>query len=253
MDAKNWQRYEREAIVLQANLYQIPLGTREIKLLDWETEKELTIVLDPRLPPHEQVKPLVRKSKKGKAGIAPLEKQIQELEQCLEEIQNGIIQAQEAENEAQLTLLEKEMGLEKQEKPQVSAPVKKLPYREYTTQSGAKIWVGKGAKDNDQLTFTHANGSDWWLHVNEYSGSHVVVKAKDGQKLDDLTLSDAMQLAIGQSKAPKRGKVEVCLTQVKNVKKFKGAKPGAVHISSHKKLLGEFDKERYDFILRLLP
>jgi predicted ribosome quality control (RQC) complex YloA/Tae2 family protein len=252
--AKNWRLFEREALIIQANLYQIPAGQSQVQLLDWETGNELTIALDPLLPAAEQIKSRIKKSKKAKAGIPHLEQQIVQLQTWAASLSFAIKQVESATNAEEIKSIEEEFALSRAvKKAEAAIPVKKLPYKEYHSTSGRKIWVGKGAKDNDQLTFTHANGSDWWLHVNEYSGSHVVIKSKDGQEPDAQTIFEASQLAIGQSKAPKRGKVEICITQVKHVKKFKGAKPGSVHLSKHKKILGEFDKAKYDSILRLLP
>ena len=42
-----------------------------------------------------------------------------------------------------------------------------------------EILVGKGAADNDRLTFDVADRSDLWLHVAAWSGSHVVIRVPD--------------------------------------------------------------------------
>lgn len=252
-EAEEWHALEREGLVLQANIYQIPKDAVSVKLLDWESEQEISISLEPRLSLSDQVKKKVRRSKKLRAAVPYLEKQLLQAESFVEKLDAALAQVEGAESVELIAFIEKEFELvPPTPKSRETKPEVKLPYKEYHSK-GTKIWVGKGAKENDQLTFTHANGSDWWLHVNEYSGSHVVIRTHQGKEPDSVTLSDAIQLAIGQSKAPKIGKVEICLTQVKFVKKFKGGKPGTVHLSKHKKLVDEFDKERYDSILRLLP
>lgn len=252
-EAANWHLLEREGLVLQANIYQISKDAERVSLLDWESEKELSILLDPRLSLSDQVKKKIKRSKKLHAAIPYLEKQLIQAESWIQKLDKAMEDVEKADEEQTISLIENEFELTPPLKSPEVKPAVKLPYKEYYSSTGMKIWVGKGAKENDQLTFTHANGSDWWLHVNEYSGSHVVIKTVQGKEPDSATLHDAIQLAIGQSKAAKIGKVEVCFTQVKYVKKFKGAKPGSVHLSKHKKLIDEFDKERYDAILRLLP
>src|SRR5262249_42508537 len=75
---------------------------------------------------------------------------------------------------------------------------------------GREVLIGKGARENDELTFNIAAPEDFWLHVAEYSGSHVVVRnpAKDKQ-LEDSILVKAAQLAAYFSQARNSSKVEV--------------------------------------------
>lgn len=251
--AEKWKTIEREGLVLQANLYQIKPGAKQARFVDWESEQELVINLDPLIPAADQIKKRIRQSKKFKAGIPHLEKQLVQAQNWVKNLDDALLQVEGFETLEEIKAIEEKFDLSPSPKTVEQLPLKKLPYKEYHSSNGVAIWVGKGAKDNDQLTFTYANGSDWWLHVNEFAGSHVIIRAPQHVEPDNSTLQEAIQLAIGQSKAPKRGKVEVCVTQVKHVKKFKGAKSGAVHISKHKKILGEFDKALYDAILRLLP
>jgi predicted ribosome quality control (RQC) complex YloA/Tae2 family protein len=95
---------------------------------------------------------------------------------------------------------------------------------------GFEILVGKGSADNDRLTFGVAEPRDLWLHVAGPAGSHVVVRNPDG--LDEIprpVLDKAAQLAAWHSKARgSRGKVEVHVCRVADVKKPRGFAPGKV-------------------------
>jgi predicted ribosome quality control (RQC) complex YloA/Tae2 family protein len=90
--------------------------------------------------------------------------------------------------------------------------------------------VGKGDQDNDRLTFGVAELRDFWLHVAGPAGSHVVVRNPFG--LDELprTVAErAAELAAWHSKARgARGKVEVHLCRVADVRKPRGFAPGEV-------------------------
>lgn len=251
--AHKWHHLEREGLVLQANLYRLKQGMEHALLQDWENGKEMTLHLDKRIPLHDQVRARVRKSKKLHAAIPHLEKQLQRTQEHLSALGALLEQVEASSSSEELALLIAPYQTTPKRSLKSQVEKKRLPYKEYLSTKGMAIWVGQGAKDNDALTFKHANGSDWWLHVNEYPGSHVVIKVGKNQEPDPMTLEEAMQLAIGNSKAPKRGKVEVCVTQVKFLKKHKGSPPGMVHLSKHKNLLASFDKSRYDAILRLLP
>src|SRR5262249_53957401 len=41
---------------------------------------------------------------------------------------------------------------------------------------GKEVLIGKGARENDALTFEVAAPEDFWFHVADYSGSHVLVR-----------------------------------------------------------------------------
>jgi len=102
---------------------------------------------------------------------------------------------------------------------------------------GREILVGKGARENDELTFDVAAPEDFWLHVADYSGSHVVVRnpAKD-KNLDDSVLVKAAQLAAYFSQARNASKVEVHYTKRKHVTKPRRAKPGLVRLLEFKSI-----------------
>ena len=95
---------------------------------------------------------------------------------------------------------------------------------------GFEVLVGKGDADNDRLTFGVATPRDLWLHVAGPAGSHVVVRNPD--ELDEIpraVVEKAAQLAAWHSKARgSRGKVEVHVCRVGDVRKPRGFAPGQV-------------------------
>lgn len=95
---------------------------------------------------------------------------------------------------------------------------------------GFEILVGKGDVANDTLTFSIADPQDFWLHVVNFAGSHVVARNPD--QLADLppgVLDYAAQLAVWYSKARgSRGKVEVHICRVSDVTKPRSFPPGKV-------------------------
>lgn len=97
---------------------------------------------------------------------------------------------------------------------------------------GFEILVGKGAADNDALTFRVAEARDLWLHVAGYSGSHVVVKNPQGlDSLPNEVLEKAATLAAWHSKARNaKGKVEVHICRVSDVSKPRGYPAGQVQL-----------------------
>lgn len=44
---------------------------------------------------------------------------------------------------------------------------------------GFELLIGKGDEENDRLTFKVAENTDFWLHVANLPGSHVVIRNPD--------------------------------------------------------------------------
>ncbi|MGE5127940.1 MAG: NFACT RNA binding domain-containing protein [Betaproteobacteria bacterium] len=97
---------------------------------------------------------------------------------------------------------------------------------------GFEILVGKGDEENDRLTFSVAEPRDFWLHVAGPAGSHVILRNPDDLPLEELprpVVERAAELAAWHSKARgARGKVEVHLCRVADVRKPRGFAPGQV-------------------------
>jgi predicted ribosome quality control (RQC) complex YloA/Tae2 family protein len=103
---------------------------------------------------------------------------------------------------------------------------------------GFEILVGKGDAENDRLTFGVAEPRDFWLHVAGPAGSHVVVR--NPLELDELprpVLERAAQLAAWHSKARgAKGKVEVHVCRVADIRKPRGFAPGQVQLKKWESL-----------------
>ena len=107
------------------------------------------------------------------------------------------------------------------------------PYRTLDVD-GWEVLVGRGARENDWLTLEVAAPADLWLHVAEYTGSHVVVRNPDELPADAVpreVVQRAAELAAWHSKARgARGKVEVHLCRAADVEKPRGWPAGQVQL-----------------------
>ncbi|MDB5057047.1 MAG: fibronectin/fibrinogen-binding protein [Chloroflexi bacterium] len=95
---------------------------------------------------------------------------------------------------------------------------------------GTEILVGRSAKQNDAVTFSLAGPQDIWLHARQIPGAHVILKV-GGRSPGNETLLEAAVLAATYSQGRTSTTVPVDYTQVRNVRRIKGAKPGLVHYS----------------------
>jgi predicted ribosome quality control (RQC) complex YloA/Tae2 family protein len=106
-------------------------------------------------------------------------------------------------------------------------------FKEYESDEGYKILVGKNNKQNDYLTTCLASKQDLWFHTKDIAGSHVIVMC-GGNEVSDNTILKAALLAAKNSKAANSSKIAVDYTPVKFVKKPNGAKPGMVIYTTNK-------------------
>lgn len=109
----------------------------------------------------------------------------------------------------------------------------KNEFKEFISNEGYKILVGKNNRQNDYLTTVLAGKNDLWFHTKNIPGSHVIVFC-GGNEVSDETILQAATLAALNSKAQNSTQVPVDYTPVKFVKKPNGAKPGMVIYTTNK-------------------
>ena len=107
-------------------------------------------------------------------------------------------------------------------------------FYEYQLEGDWQVYAGRTDEDNDYLSTKFAQPNDWWFHVRGMPGSHVLLRAKEGEEPGREVLRQAAAIAAFHSKAKSGGTVAVSCTQAKYVTKTRGAKPGTVHIRKEK-------------------
>lgn len=130
------------------------------------------------------------------------------------------------------------VGLARTRKKGLPPPVpREEGVRIYRSRDGYEILVGKGANENDRLTFKIAVAEDFWLHASGASGAHVIVRVRRGEpRPPDATLREAAELAAFFSKAKDAGRTDVIVTRRKNVRRARGAPRGTVTVKKHETL-----------------
>ena len=103
--------------------------------------------------------------------------------------------------------------------------------RRFVSPDGFVVLVGRDARANDLLTFRLAAPTDFWLHVADGSGSHVVVRNPEGlATLPKSTVRFAAALAVRYSGARHAGRVAVHLTRRSDVTKHRRSPDGEVSV-----------------------
>lgn len=246
LKATAYRDYARYGELLKANLSAITKGTDHIEMTDYFDDRLpcITIPLDPMKSAQGNMDDYFRKHRKYLAAERELKPRIERVEQ-------GIVQVQQ-----ELTSIEQGTWTP----PAVSSarpnagPIKNTlandprrgPFRRFTSTDGLPIFVGRNARENDELTFGLAKSDDLWLHARGTPGSHVIVRLSKGSDPPPETLRDAAMLALLYSDLKKSGKGDVVYTRRKWVKKAKGQAPGAVVIAQEKSLRISLDKNRLE-------
>lgn len=247
-----WEKVQHEGELIKFNFGAIKKGTVSFIVEDWLTNQSYELTFDPKKTVQEEMQARFKRAKKLKAGILPLTQQCEKTQREIDRKRYILEQLQLIQTAEALNLFKTEFSVEKapaKHQPIGKGKEKKVPkpiYKEFISKEGMKIWVGKNAKVNEELTFRLANGRDWWLHVSGYPGSHVIIRLGKEERPDDDTLQDAMQLALHYSKARDSGEGEVCYTQRKHVARLGKGKTGQVQVAKHQSAWVRFDPVRYN-------
>lgn len=112
-------------------------------------------------------------------------------------------------------------------------------FRHFDLGDGYILYVGKNARNNDELTFGFAKPNDYWFHARSVGGSHCVLRVNRGQIPPKHIIQKAGQIAGYFSKARKSKYVPVAYTQRKYIHKPKGMPPGTVVMSREEVIMVE--------------
>jgi predicted ribosome quality control (RQC) complex YloA/Tae2 family protein len=118
-----------------------------------------------------------------------------------------------------------------------------LPYRRYRTSGGLEVRVGKGARQNDDLTFRHSSPNDVWLHAGQSAGAHVILRWDREGNPPKRDLEEAGILAALNSGARHSKTVAITWTRRKYVRKPRKAPPGTVGVERVQTLFVEPDED----------
>lgn len=215
--------------LLQANLWAIHKGDRQATVTNYYTGEEVTIRLDPRLGPNENAQKYFKDYKKKQTAGAMLQKLLVEGEAEIEYLGTVLYEVESAPGEQALNEIRAELKSQGYLKYYKQRDRKQKPadFLRYTSSDGFEILVGRNNLQNDKLTLHTARGKDVWFHVQKAPGSHTVVMSR-GEDVPDTTRQEAAELAVLHSSQNGGAKVAVDTTEVRNIWKANGAKPGMV-------------------------
>ena len=237
------QRKEREATldreqlrrmgdIVTANLHAITRGQTLLRAENfYEADApKIEIPLRPELSPQQNAARYYKDYAKAKTAEKILTQQLAQGEQEAEYLAAVLDELSRAETEADLAEIRQELESGGYVRPADRKKQPKLPQSkpmEFLSSDGYRIFVGRNNRQNDLLSLKTARKDDLWLHIQKFHGTHVII-ACAGVRPPDQTVTEAAMLAAYFSQAKSGQNVPVDLTQVRNLRKPNGAKPGMV-------------------------
>jgi predicted ribosome quality control (RQC) complex YloA/Tae2 family protein len=230
-ECKNKDTIKLYGELLTANIYSIKKGQSEITLQNYYSDnlEEIVIKLNPNKTPSENIQKYYKKYNKLKKTEEMSLLQLKSNSEEMDYLQSVLVNIKNCEAYSEIEEIKKELidtGYIKFNKKHKTKAQKMSKPLHFTSSDGIDIYVGKNNFQNDYLTLKFADKRDIWMHTKNIPGSHVIVK--NHGDVPDKTLEEAAALAAYYSKAKKSVTASVDYTEVKNVKKPSGAKPGMV-------------------------
>ncbi len=216
---------EQYANLLMANLHRIGPRADSVELESFYTGEPVRIKLKPDLSPAKNAEAYFRKAKNEQQEVAQLQENIEAREAELGQLKSRLEAVSQQSTVKDLRAYLKQHGIAAQSSNANNQPESRFRKEVFM---GYEIYIGKTAKNNDELTLKFARKEDLWLHAKDVAGSHVIIRNIPGRPTPPMVVERAAELAAWHSKRRNDSLCPVTVTPRKFVRKSKGMAPGAV-------------------------
>lgn len=234
---KNSELYKHQGDLILSFGHLIDGSSKYLECEDYETGKIVKLLIDPKKSAQENAADYYKQYKKTLTGSEELAHDIEIAKKQLQKLDDLYTEIKNEQNPVKIEQLLRRDSTPKQQQK------KTHPGLDYTV-NGWYILVGRDANENDELLRHHVRGEDLWLHVRDFPGGYVFIKAKKGKTVPLDILLDAANLAVYYSKARNAGKTDLYYTHVKYLRRAKNGPKGLVLPTQEKNLCIEPDKKR---------
>ncbi len=224
-------KYRVAGDLITANIYRLTRGMTHAVLDNYYDGSSIDVTLDARLTPSQNAQRYYKKYNKAKSAKEHLTVQLEEARRELEYLSTVSDALTRCETEKEIREIRSELyhsGYASKLKNYSEKKNEKPTVLHFVTSGGRKVSVGKNNIANDWLTFRYAEKTDWWFHVKNMPGSHVIMEEGGEGEPSAEDFTEAATIAAVYSKAPVGSTAEVDYTRVRFVKKPPSSKPGYV-------------------------
>lgn len=234
--------------LITANIYMLKKGMAHARVIDYyeENTPEIMIPLDTRLTPAQNAQAYFKKYTKMKNAELEISKQLENTEREVAYIDSVLDSLSRASGQSELYEIRRELSESGYSSVQKQSHSKKAQVSgkpiEYITSGGYRLLCGKNNLQNDYITTKLAEKSDWWFHIKNAPGSHVIMFAQ-GEEPSAQDFTEAATVAAYNSSLAEGKNVSVDYTLVKHIKKPSASKPGFVTYTTYWSAVVTPDKE----------
>ncbi len=224
--------------LITANIYMLKKGMPHAKVIDYyeEDTPEILIPLDIRLTPAQNAQAYFKKYTKMKNAELEISKQLENTERETAYIDSVLDSLSRASGQSELDEIRRELTEAGYSSVQKQNSSKKAPPSgkpiEYVTSGGYRLLCGKNNLQNDYITTKLAEKNDWWFHIKNAPGSHVIMFA-NGEEPSAQDFTEAATVAAYNSSLSDGKNVSVDYTLIKHIKKPSASKPGFVTYTTY--------------------
>ena len=232
-NSEQMDKYKLYGDLITANIYRINQGDTRLIAQNFydETLPEVEIPLDAHISPSKNANKYYTRYNKLKSTAIHAAAQLEITNSDIEYLMSVESSIETCENMRDISEIRRELEaggyIKTQKNPGKPKKDDEVVLNKFISSDGFEIYVGKTSRQNDYLTMKFARSRDIWMHTKDIPGSHTVIST-GGKEVPDRTLEEAANLAAFYSKARQSSGVAVDYTEIKNVKKPSGAKPGMV-------------------------
>lgn len=240
LKASDRESIKLKADLLAANIYKINKGDKKITVNNFYSEDnvEITLNIDETLSPKQNVDKMYNKYTKLKHTEEVLKRRIPHIKNEIYYLNSVLLNLRQTETIDEINAIRKELidggYIKVKSKNKIREP--KLKMREFKSPSGLLVRAGRNNVQNDELTNKLAHKGDLWFHLRNEPGTHVILSSAN----ETVTEEDIVYCAsLAATLSGKTIKSDIDYTEVKNVKKIPGAKPGLVTYRAFKTITVE--------------
>ena len=234
---KNAEQLKHQGDLILSFGYLLDGSSRFLECEDYETGEKVRLLVDPKKTAQENAAEYYKNYKKAVRGAEELLSDIEAARKNIEKLDAQYEAIKKEQNPIKIEQLLRRDSTPKQQQK------KSHPGLDYNV-NGWQIYVGRDANENDDLLRHYVRGDDMWLHVRDFSGGYVFIKAQKGKTVPLDILLDAGNLAVYYSKARNNTKVDLYYTHVKYLRRAKNGPKGLVLPTQEKNLCISPDKKR---------
>ena len=243
----------QQAALLRQNLWRIKPGDFEL-LIDDPPHPPVTLSLDPDATPGANLERIFVQIKKRERAADIQQRRLDKIKLTIESMEQSLARLRDASTtisdfEVEAILADRGLsaaaGLRGQKAIKSSQSSRKqAPGRLFALPSGAKLRIGRDARESDQVV-KGAASNDWWAHIaGGAHGSHVIISGVMVKNtLPDADARVAAILAIHFSDRRNGMEGEVYVARRHQIRKTKGMAPGLWLISKAATRVIRYDQQ----------